>query len=94
MSEPTKMIIELPIGDHGASLPPLALTSSWRNYKPVVNLDTCINCGTCVKFCPIGCIEQTDVGVEIDYDFCKGCGICATECPTNSIEWVAEGGEE
>lgn len=90
MSEPKVLRIELPVGGHGMSFPPIAPTSAWRSYRPVINYDICINCGTCVKYCPIGCIEKTDDGPKIDYTFCKGCGICATECTSNAIDWVEE----
>jgi len=67
-------------------------TGSWREYKPVVDPDTCIGCGQCETYCP----DQAAKPVEgedfyaFDLDYCKGCGICADVCPTNAIEMVRE----
>jgi 2-oxoacid:acceptor oxidoreductase delta subunit (pyruvate/2-ketoisovalerate family) len=65
-------------------------TGNWRTFKPVVDSDVCIRCGTCVTFCPDGVITLGDMGAEIDYYFCKGCGVCANECPVKAIEMVKE----
>ncbi len=67
-------------------------TGSWRNLRPVIDLDTCIQCGICWKFCPEPSIEwNQDEQPEVLYDYCKGCGICAEECPVDAIEMVKEG---
>lgn len=66
------------------------LTGAWRNIKPVINLEGCIRCGICWKFCPEPSIEIVDEYPVIDYDYCKGCGICAEECPTKCIVMVEE----
>ncbi len=67
-------------------------TGSWRNFKPVINMDDCILCGICWKFCPEPSIDwDEDEGPEVDYEYCKGCGICAEECPVDAIEMVKEG---
>ena len=65
-------------------------TGSWRNIRPEIRLENCIQCGICWKFCP-----DTSIGIEnelpvIDYDYCKGCGICAEECPVKCIDMVEE----
>jgi pyruvate ferredoxin oxidoreductase delta subunit len=62
-------------------------TGSWRTFKPVLDMDKCIECDNCVLFCPEGSINSE---YEIDYDYCKGCGICAEECPVKAIEMVRE----
>jgi len=59
-------------------------TGVWRNFKPVVT-EKCIGCGTCVLFCPEGCIKIVDKKAKIDYDYCKGCMICLVECPVKAI---------
>jgi len=67
-------------------------TGSWRELKPVVDPDTCIECGQCETYCP----DQAAKPVEgedfyaFDLDYCKGCGICADVCPTDAIEMVRE----
>ncbi len=64
-------------------------TSSWRNFKPVIDGTKCIGCGICWKFCPEPAIFPTNPPT-VDYDFCKGCGICISECPTKAISKVDE----
>lgn len=58
-------------------------TGSWGTFKPVLNLDICIQCLFCWVYCPDSAIlvEGGQV-VGIDYDHCKGCSICSVECPT------------
>ncbi len=65
-------------------------TGAWRNIKPVIDLDDCIQCGICWKFCPDVSVLVEDELPVIDYDYCKGCGICAEECPTKCIAMVEE----
>jgi 2-oxoisovalerate ferredoxin oxidoreductase delta subunit len=65
-------------------------TGVWRNIKPVIDLDNCIQCGICWKFCPDVSILVEDEWPVVDYDYCKGCGICAEECPTKCIAMVEE----
>jgi pyruvate ferredoxin oxidoreductase delta subunit len=60
-------------------------TGSWRTLKPRVLFEKCIGCGTCVRFCPEGCIKLINKKSTIGYDYCKGCGICAIECPVKAI---------
>ena len=64
-------------------------TGTWRVFRPVINLDTCIKCWRCWIFCPDAVIDKND-HPTIDYDYCKGCGICANECPVNAIEMRRE----
>jgi 2-oxoisovalerate ferredoxin oxidoreductase delta subunit len=65
-------------------------TGSWRNIRPEIKLEDCIQCGICWKFCPDMSIEIENEWPVVDYDFCKGCGICAEECPTKCIVMVEE----
>ena len=62
--------------------------SSWRTETPVLDEDTCVNCGLCISFCPEGAIMRKDERPFIDLRFCKGCGICSHECPSKAIEMV------
>jgi pyruvate ferredoxin oxidoreductase delta subunit len=64
------------------------LTGDWKTYMPVCNFEKCVNCLTCVLFCPEGAIRWNvdDKQVMFNLNFCKGCGICANECPVKVIE--------
>jgi 2-oxoisovalerate ferredoxin oxidoreductase delta subunit len=81
-------------------MPPMAMslgsmlvnrTGSWRNLRPEIDYEKCIECGICWKFCPEPCIDIVDDKPVIDYDYCKGCGICAEECPKDAITMIEEG---
>lgn len=65
-------------------------TGAWRNIKPLIDLEKCIKCGICWKFCPEPSIDIVDEWPVVDYDYCKGCGICAEECPSKCIVMVEE----
>jgi pyruvate ferredoxin oxidoreductase delta subunit len=68
------------------------LTGDWKTYTPILDLEKCTNCLTCVMFCPDGAIRWVPdkKAIEFDMSFCKGCGICANECPTKAIEMKLE----
>jgi 2-oxoisovalerate ferredoxin oxidoreductase delta subunit len=63
------------------------MTGDWKTYMPVLDLEKCTRCLTCVMMCPEGAIKwRPDMGkIQFDFSFCKGCGICANECPTKAI---------
>jgi 2-oxoisovalerate ferredoxin oxidoreductase delta subunit len=65
-------------------------TGAWRNIRPVVDLENCIQCGICWKFCPDMSIYIKNEFPYVNYDYCKGCGICAEECPVKCIAMVEE----
>jgi 2-oxoisovalerate ferredoxin oxidoreductase delta subunit len=65
-------------------------TGAWRNIRPVVDLENCIQCGICWKFCPDISIYIENEFPYVNYDYCKGCGICAEECPAKCIAMVEE----
>lgn len=63
-------------------------------YIPKVNTENCINCGSCVKACPINVIETKEIEnglggtkkvVKINEDVCLGCGVCVRSCHKNSL---------
>ena len=72
------------------------LTGDWKTYTPVLELEKCTVCLTCVMMCPEGAIRwRPDMGnIEFDFEFCKGCGICANECPTKAIRMTLEKEEQ
>lgn len=65
-------------------------TGGWRVFKPVIDMERCIDCGNCWIFCPDVCVKKEEGEYKVDLDYCKGCGICANECPTAAIEMVME----
>ena len=74
-----------------AGVPPKSsigfMTGDWKTYMPVLTLEKCTTCLTCVMMCPEGAIKwRPELGkIQFDFSFCKGCGICANECPTKAI---------
>jgi pyruvate ferredoxin oxidoreductase delta subunit len=65
-------------------------TGSWRDQRPIIDLELCTKCGICRDVCPDDSVAAVNDGYEIDYDYCKGCGICAHECPVDAIEMIPE----
>lgn len=64
------------------------------NYIANIKEDTCINCGKCIKKCPVGAIKEVTINAnnpkekiiaEVDKDLCLGCGVCVRNCFNNSI---------
>ncbi len=54
-----------------------------------INAKSCVNCGTCIKVCPVkaislGVVDGKKVSV-IDPAKCVACGTCVKVCPTKSI---------
>lgn len=70
-------------------------SGSWRTFRPVIDLEKCINCLFCWIYCPDSSVVLQDGKVVgFDYTHCKGCGICAKECPpkAHAIMMVEEEG--
>ncbi len=65
-------------------------TGAWRNIRPVIDNEWCLQCGICWKSCPDAAIYIENEYPVIDYDYCKGCGLCAEECPPKCIAMVEE----
>lgn len=65
-------------------------TGSWRDQRPVVDMELCKACGRCEEVCPDSAVHIIEEVYFIDYDYCKGCGLCAYECPADAIEMVQE----
>lgn len=64
------------------------------NFIAEVNKDTCVNCGKCIKKCPVGAIKSVVINkgtpmektiAEVDKDLCLGCGVCVRNCFNNSL---------
>jgi 2-oxoisovalerate ferredoxin oxidoreductase delta subunit len=80
---------EVPVARRSSTL---IRTSSWRTFRPVIQLKKCTKCYICWKFCPDVAIEISEEGWPVvRLDYCKGCGICAEECTPRAIDMVREG---
>lgn len=60
------------------------------NYVARVNPDECLECGTCVKACPINAIDESADGgcPVVNESLCLGCGVCGLQCPSESLKLV------
>ena len=55
-------------------------------YVPVVDKETCISCGTCVRGCIYGALRLGEGGcVQADGDLCWSCGFCVGVCPSGAM---------
>ena len=62
------------------------------NARPLINLDLCVGCGSCVEVCPfevLSIINEKAIAARISD--CTGFSACIAECPTEAITLV-EGG--
>ena len=48
--------------------------------QPVINLENCIGCRICEKYCRHDAVKVTDRKAHIDYSKCVGCGQCVAVC--------------
>jgi 2-oxoacid:acceptor oxidoreductase delta subunit (pyruvate/2-ketoisovalerate family) len=70
-------------------------TGGWRTgLKPVVQLDSCVNCLLCWLYCPDSAVQLDGTTFTgFDYDVCKGCELCAVVCPVDAIAMVEDDGD-
>ncbi|MFX1518276.1 MAG: 4Fe-4S binding protein, partial [Promethearchaeota archaeon] len=62
----------------------------WQNHlypKQVIDLEKCIHCGKCARYCPVQRIEMIDnlPTIPKGSPTCIHCGSCVTHCPSNAI---------
>lgn len=53
--------------------------------KVVINKETCIGCGLCVKDCSRGAIILVDEKAQVDLELCNECSHCVAVCPQASV---------
>ena len=56
------------------------------NFRPEIDQETCVECETCMKKCPMEVIYHEGSKMVIDLSNCIGCGICASNCAKNAIK--------
>jgi nitroreductase/NAD-dependent dihydropyrimidine dehydrogenase PreA subunit len=55
---------------------------------PVIDRDSCSDCGSCIEACPVGVLSRSDDGVRVDGSAgfgCIACAHCMMVCPNGSI---------
>lgn len=54
--------------------------------KPIVDIEKCTGCGTCVSVCPEQVFELKDGKSEVVYpEKCIDCKACENSCPEQAI---------
>ena len=67
-----------------------------KNWYPVIDILTCMECGTCVNFCPHGVYDKqkSPIPVVVNPDGCiDHCHGCQKKCPAGAISYVGDTGE-
>ncbi len=58
----------------------------WGNYLCEKDDNQCVNCGICVKRCPMQALKKNEDGtVTLNQSACIGCGLCVTKCPKKAL---------
>ena len=55
------------------------------SLKPHIMNNKCVNCGCCVKICPVQAISIRKEKAFIDQEKCIGCGECLTACKFDAV---------
>ena len=70
------------------------------NFIANVDEDSCVNCGKCVKACPVEAIVKVKINentsmekdvVRVDESLCLGCGVCVRNCFKRSLMLKSRG---
>ncbi|MGB2982632.1 MAG: 4Fe-4S dicluster domain-containing protein [Candidatus Bipolaricaulia bacterium] len=54
-------------------------------FRAIVEIETCIGCGTCLDRCQFAALSLSDGKAHIYPDVCAGCGLCVTTCPAEAL---------
>lgn len=63
----------------------LGLVSKFSLFKISINKETCLECGSCEKYCKAGCIDSKNKFV--DFTRCVSCFDCFDSCPTSGLKY-------
>ena len=82
------------VAGYGGTLKNIGMGSGSKKGKmemhssgtPLIDRDTCIGCGMCVKNCNNNGVRVIDRKAVIDEDKCLGCGHCFAFCPKGAIQ--------
>lgn len=63
-----------------------------KQWYPVINYETCIECGRCIAMCRHGVFDKTKKTPLVIFPggCVEGCHGCGNRCPTHSIEYVGD----
>jgi len=56
-------------------------------FYAYVDEEACIDCGRCIKACPVDAIKQAEGAPEVDQELCLGCGVCLRNCHKNALHF-------
>ncbi|MCK4378871.1 MAG: 4Fe-4S binding protein, partial [Deltaproteobacteria bacterium] len=56
------------------------------NFQAVVDVESCVGCGRCVKRCQMDAVSLVDEKAVVDYSRCIGCGVCVPTCKPQAIK--------
>ena len=83
---------EVPIGSHLLSLVPAGLMRVAARVlwvRPRIDAGKCVNCGRCIKACPVKALARPDAngrGIPaLKKQACVGCACCHEVCPQGAI---------
>lgn len=57
-------------------------------YSPLLDSESCINCGNCASICPFKAISISADLPEFDMRRCMGCGLCTSHCSMGAINLI------
>jgi len=56
-----------------------------ESEKLSISQDDCINCGLCIRQCPLEALSQEEGVILINHDRCQCCMRCVTHCPKDAF---------